>query len=142
VLNDFENHILESLGLIENDIVQYATIINYNHYNAIMRVVGEINSSIFISEYNYEKNNKELILPTQEEILNWLKDAFYEENFIEGFSKEKGFLKENFDTINIQHTEQAKSLIKKVEIEVENYDKKNSELKQFILKSSKVSNVK
>ena len=142
ILNDFENHILKSLGLIGKDIIHYGTAVRHNYYNAIMQVVGDINSSISVSEYNYEKQNKELILPTHEEILNLLKYAFHEENFIEGFSNETGFLKENIESINIQHTKQAKSLISKVKMEVENYNKKNSKLEQFIIKLLKVNNVK
>ncbi len=133
ILNNFENHILDSLKMIELDLKELDTAIFWSFKSSINAAVGSINIIISRNEKDFEKDNKNFILPNKNDILKYLNMYYDKKTLLTMVSDENGFLSRSINHINSSHTEQVKTMIKDFEkIIKNNYVKENKKLENFI----------
>jgi len=133
ILNNFENHILDSLKMVELDLRQLDTAIFWCFESAINATVGGINNIISKNEEEFEKYNKKLTLPNKKDIMKYLDMYYDKETLLSMVSHENGFLSLSINHINSSHTKQVQILIENFKsIISNNYSKENKKLQNFI----------
>jgi predicted GTPase len=133
ILNNFENHILESLKMIELNLRQLDTAMFWCYESAINATVGGINNNILRSEEDFEKYNYKFILPNKNDIMGYLDMYYDKETLLSMVSNENGFLSLSINHINSSHTEHVQSIMKDFKSIIKNnYTKENKKLQKFI----------